>query len=125
MEPALRPGDYVVAIRSRRPPRRGDVVIVATADPERDLVKRVVGLSGETVSVTGGRVLLDGDPEADRWAQGPTSPDGSWLIPAGHVFVLGDQRTLSAGDSRLTGPTPVESIGWRVLGRYGRRRTRA
>jgi signal peptidase I len=122
MRPALSPGDYLVAVRPRRPPRRGDVVIFADPGlPGRELVKRVIGLSGETVTVTGGRVLVNGHPEADRWGWGPTTPDGSWLVPAGHVFVLGDDRVSSSGDSRATGPTLVESLAWRVLFRYGRR----
>ncbi|MET0830877.1 MAG: signal peptidase I [Acidimicrobiia bacterium] len=122
MSPTLSPGDYVVAVAARRPPRRGDVVIFADPElPGRDLVKRVIGLSGETVTVTDGRVLVNGHPEADRWARGPTTPDGSWLVPAGHVFVLGDDRVSSSGDSRATGPTLVESLAWRILFRYGRR----
>jgi signal peptidase I len=122
MAPSFAPGDYVVAVVARRPPRRGDVVIFADpGNPGRDLVKRVIGLSGETVTVTGGRVLVNGHPEADRWGRGPTTPDGSWLVPAGHVFVLGDDRVRSSGDSRATGPTLVESLAWRILFRYGRR----
>jgi signal peptidase I len=124
MVPALSPSDYGVAVAARRPPRRGDIVIFADpGQPGRDLVKRVIGLSGETLTVTDGRVVVNGRPEADRWGRGPTTPDGSWLIPAGHVFVLGDDRVSSSGDSRATGPTLVESLAWRVLFRYGRHRS--
>ncbi len=123
MEPALHPGDYVLAWEGRRPPRRGDVVLFRHPEaPGMELVKRVVGLSGETVTIDAGRITLNGDAAADRWGHGPTSPDGSWLVPAGHVFVLGDNRALSSSDSRLIGPVRVADLRWRVVGRYGRRR---
>ncbi len=126
MEPGLRPGDYVMTVAMRRAPRRGDVVILTGPHlPGLELVKRVVGLAGETVAITGGRLLVDRDEAADRWGHGPATPDGEWPVPAGHVFVIGDNRPLSSGDSPTTGPVPVEAVRWRVVGRYRRRRPRS
>ncbi|MDQ3783273.1 MAG: signal peptidase I [Actinomycetota bacterium] len=122
MEPSLRPGDYVVAVAGRRALRRGDIVILTTKSlPGLELVKRVIGLGGETITAIGGRILVDGTVSADRWGHGPVTLDGEWPVPPGHVFVLGDHRALSTADSRTVGPVPVAAVQWRVLGRYGRR----
>jgi len=117
MEPELLPGDWVIAVRIRRL-SRGDVVVV----PHRDragfeLVKRVLGLPGETVDIADGEVTVDGDG-VDRWAHGPTLPDGSWGVPDDSIFVLGDARLPSRADSRMLGPVPLETAQWRVRLRY-------
>jgi signal peptidase I len=117
MEPVLAPGDWVVAIPWRRV-TRGDVVVVP--HPERpgfELVKRVVGLPGEQLTIVNGRVFIDGDG-LDFWGEAPTRPDGDWVIPADTVFVLGDARLLSSSDSRTLGPVPVAAIEWRARFRY-------
>lgn len=119
MAPTLRDGDWVLARRLCRRPRRGDVVIFA--HPHRDgffLVKRVVALPGETVTIVRGAVLVDGEPQIEPWATGPTTPGGSWAVGPGQVFVLGDNRPASADDSRTHGPIARDAVGWRLLGRY-------
>ncbi len=119
MGPTLEPGDWVIARRLSGVPGRGDVIVFS--DPTgtgMNLVKRVIGLPGESVAITNGRVGIDGAILADRWADGVTMPDGTWDIPQGHVWVLGDNRGASRSDGRTIGTTPVESIGWQVVARY-------
>lgn len=119
MAPALLPGDYLVTRRLRHPPRRGDVVIFG--HPTRagfHLIKRVVGLGGESVDIAGGQVHIDGRPLAEAWADGPTRGDGSWQVGPAEAFVLGDARALSADDSRTLGPVPLAAMEWRAAFRY-------
>ncbi len=119
MAPVLEPGDWVIARRVSGVPERGDVVVFR--DPTgsgMNLVKRVIGLPGETVSITNGRVGIDGAILADRWAVGVTTHDGEWDVPPGHVWVLGDNRGASRSDGRTIGPTPLEDVGWQVVARY-------
>ena len=119
MAPALEPGDWVVAVRQSGAIDRGDVVI--TGDPTgsgMQLVKRVIGLPGEHLSIESGRVVIDGALLADRWASGATRPEGSWAIPDGHVFLLGDNRGASTSDSRIVGPIPIEALTWVVKAVY-------
>jgi signal peptidase I len=119
MSPALEEGDWVIARRLTGVPERGDVVVFD--DPTGSgmhLVKRVIGLPGEHVGIEGGRVTINGALLADRWASGVTGPDGSWDIPPDRVWLLGDNRALSASDGRVIGPTPLEDVRWLVLARY-------
>ena len=119
MAPALEPGDWIVARRRTGELARGDVVVFRDpAETGMDLVKRVVGLEGETVGVSSGRVTIDGALLADRWANGLTTPDGTWEVPEGQVWLLGDNRGASASDGRTLGPTSTENIGWVVVARY-------
>lgn len=80
------------------------------------LVKRVIGLPGQTVTVKADGVYVDGqllnEPYANL-AQG-TGPLGTWKVPENDVFMMGDHRGRSE-DSRYFGPIPVSSIVGRVF----------
>jgi signal peptidase I len=119
MDPALRSGDYVIAQARTRAIERGDVVIIVSPlQADLDLVKRVVGLPGETIAVSSGQVHVDGAVLAEPWADGPTRPDGEWRLGANEVFLLGDNRALSTSDSREIGPVHLDDVRWKVAGRY-------
>ena len=117
MRPSLQSGDYLVAVLANTL-ERGDIVIYPDpAEPSRDLIKRVIAVGGERVAIAGGRVAIDGRILIEPWADGPTHPDGSWLVPPNTVFTLGDNRRLSSGDSRRSGPIPA-SGSYRAVWRY-------
>ena len=86
--------------------------------PEFALVKRVIGLPGEEVVVTGAQVHVQGHVLAEPWADGPKLPDGIWTMGPSEIFVLGDRRAASADDSRAAGPVPFEAIEATVRYRY-------
>jgi len=94
---------------------------VAVRDPgDRELIKRVIGLPGETVEGRDGRVRIDGrrliEPYLD--ADVVTSDFGPVEIPEGHVFVMGDNRTNSH-DSRFSdiGTIDIDTIVGRAIAR--------
>jgi signal peptidase I len=124
MLPALTPGDILLCRRPGLRVERGDFVVFPyPRRPDFQLVKRVVGLGGETVRIDWGEVLIDGRP-LDRWGRGSTYPDGVWTIPEEEVFVLSDNRLATRDDSRHFGPVPVADLArvwWRV--RIGRGRS--
>lgn len=114
MAPSIRTGDRVSC--SRRAPsrlRRGDVVVF-TGWPGRPspvaLVKRVVGLPGETVESPDGTVLVvNGAPLAEPYAD-PGGPSFAPVaVPEDAYFLAGDHRRMSA-DSRQNGPVPRSAI---------------
>jgi signal peptidase I len=119
MSPALEPGDFVVALRRRTDPARGDVVVFPhPTRPGFDLVKRVIGLPGEHVEIAAGAVAIGSRILAEPWADGPTYPEGSWDLGPDEAFLLGDRRPDSSADSRTIGPVPIAALGWVVVLRY-------
>jgi signal peptidase I len=107
--------DVVVADRvvyAFRAPRRGEIVVArlgaaaaARCGGDRVVVKRVIGLGGETVSEAGGVVSVDGrrltEPYVDLFHR-DHAPARRWRVPAGAYFLMGDNRQSSC-DSRTFG----------------------
>ena len=100
-------------------PRRGDVIVLH--DPEggpESLIKRVVGLPGERIQITDGRLFIDGVLLDEPYlSQGTQSVGRSWSVPPLSVFVLGDNRVASR-DSRTFGAVQLDQIVGRALFRY-------
>jgi len=122
MMSTLHNGDRVLVNRLSyrlHDPRRGDVVVLRKFDAataERDLIKRVIGLPGETIEVKSCVVYIDDvplqepylDPEIQA-RDGCGSDQTPTVVPAGQVFVLGDHRGRSS-DSRAFGPVPYDLL---------------
>jgi len=115
MSPTLHDGDQMIVRSIFYTPRRGDVVIFSKHD-FRDgeaLVKRVIALGGDVVDIDGttGIVYVNGEPLSEPFTSGPTFHMGNidypFLVPEGHVFVLGDNRNNSQ-DSRHRSIGPVD-----------------
>jgi signal peptidase I len=137
MEPTLMVGDRIVVDKlsyDLHGVHRGDIVVFArpakencAGAPVPDLVKRIIGLPGETISLSGnGYVLINGKRLNETWLpsskQGSTYPgpsgttyslDHPYKIPANHYFVMGDNRGISC-DSRYWGPIAKSSIVGKV-----------
>ena len=109
--------------------RRGDVVVFKYPDePERDFIKRVIGLPGETLELRNKKVYVNGQPLDEPYvhflepasdAQEVTSFDvreryGPVRVPEGQYFVMGDNRDNSQ-DSRYWGFLPRGYIKGRAL----------
>lgn len=118
MAPLLAPGDYLLTrlIRNGRSPERGDIVVFRSGP--RYLVKRVIGLPGETLRIEAGVLLIDGKPFSDLWWSAATRPDMESQVPADSWFVLGDNRSHSADDSRSRGPVGRGALHSVVVARY-------
>jgi signal peptidase I len=102
---------------------RGDVVVFARPPRDQgepgvhDLVKRVIGLPGERISSQGNQVLINGRVLREPWLpknEGLGQPIEPQVIPKGHYFVMGDNRTDSL-DSRSFGPIAGSLIVGRVV----------
>ena len=137
MLPTLQLGDRIIVDKLSyrfHDPQRGDIVVFARPPLEdqaySDLVKRVIGLPGETISSKGGAVYINGKRLAEPWlppgpqsatnalAGGDSHPQfdlpGPVKIPPGDYYVMGDNRQDSE-DSRFFGPIPKSLIVGRAV----------
>jgi signal peptidase I len=146
MESTIRVGDHILVnkfaygrtltvaereILPFRPIARHDVIIFKfPGQPERDYVKRVIGLPGETVEIKERQVMVKRVGESQfytlredyvRHIDSPSAPDPDSLnnmpptvVPPGSYFVLGDNREDSR-DSREWGPVPEDHIRGKAL----------
>ena len=136
MAPTLQVGDRIIVNKLSyrlHDVHRGDIVVFARPPLEdqayADLVKRVIGLPGETISSKNGHVYIDGKRLSEPWLPpGPQSMTealpgdshpqfnmpGPVKIPAGAYYVMGDNRTNSE-DSRFFGPIPRSLIVGRAV----------
>jgi signal peptidase I len=93
-------------------PQRFDVVVIRVpSQGDELLIKRVIGLPGETVEIRDGHVYINGELLDEPFTTEQTRP-GRYTritVPPLHVFVLGDNRNHS-NDSRSFGPVPIENI---------------
>jgi signal peptidase I len=104
-------------------PNRGDVVVLHqdSGASDRDLIKRVIALPGETIEVRSCEVLIDGkqleEPYLDPEVVTPGNCGGDTppvTVPADHVFVMGDNRGGSQ-DSRALGPIDEDDLVGRAF----------
>ena len=92
-------------------PNRGDIVIFkAPKNPRKNLIKRVIGLPGDTVEIIRGNVFINGTKLTETYTQRHLNLHNSKIIvPDNNYFVLGDNR-LASNDSRDWGTVSIENI---------------
>lgn len=111
MLPTLQPGEFLLVNKMAYELgdfNRGDIVVFHYS-PEEDYIKRVIGLPGDTVEIGDGRVLVNGQLLEEPYISAPPQYTGSWEVPEGSLFVLGDNRNQSS-DSHRWGFIDEESV---------------
>lgn len=115
MEPTLQIGDRIIVSKlSYRlgEPHRGDIIVFKyPLDPNRDFVKRLIGLPGETVALRNSQLYINGQRVSENYLPaGLQFPDfGPERVSPGYYLVLGDNRNNS-DDSRVWGPLPRQNV---------------
>jgi len=113
MEPTLVSGEYVIVNRlSYRlgNPRQGDIIVFHyPVNPEEEFIKRVIGLPGDQIEVKNGSVYVNGQILEENYLRARTNYLGTWTVPEGNLFVLGDNRNNSS-DSHDWGTVPMEYV---------------
>jgi len=113
MEPTLVSGEYVIINRlSYRlgSPQRGDIIVFHfPRDPKEEYIKRLIGLPGDEVEVKNGAVYVNGQLLDESYLNVKMDYYGTWRIPAGQLFVLGDNRNNSS-DSHDWGTVPMDYV---------------
>jgi signal peptidase I len=132
MAPTLHTGDRILVVKTRLltgPVTRGNIVVLhlaslfpctAGGDDVQDLVRRVIGLPGETISSVGDTIDINGRPLREPgWYERASGqlgykPIHRMAIPPDHYFVMGDSRANSC-DSRSFGAVPASDIVGKVV----------
>lgn len=128
MEPALNVDDRIVV--DQLTPRftdyqRGDIVVfhdpggwLGDGGEEDFLVKRIIAVAGDTITGrSDGTVTVNGADLVEPWARLTSQEPFTFTVPAGDVWVMGDNRGNSA-DSRVHGTVPSQDIVGRVVWVY-------
>jgi signal peptidase I len=131
----LRPSDRVLVNRlvyHFRKPRRGDIIVFDSKALGKTLIKRIIGLPGEEISLGNGHVYINGHPLREPYVrvvngvQTPSEPftggepwslTQPYKIPSGHYFMMGDNR-LYSDDSRDWGTVSNGEIIGEAFFRY-------
>jgi signal peptidase I len=108
MSPELLPEDYIFALKVKNEIKRGDIVVFKNEEKGIDVVKRVVGLPGETISSADGSVLINNELLSNDWATTITDDFIKYEIEDSELFVIGDNRKLSTSDSRTLGAIKID-----------------
>ncbi len=114
MTNTLQNGDMLVLFSRLYTLDHGDIVVVNRPD-EAPLIKRVIGLEGDVISidVENGRMLRNGEVLDEPYVRGGFTPafgfEGPYTVPEGHLFVMGDNRRDSM-DSRQLGAMPMQQV---------------
>lgn len=101
MVPTLNVGDrlFVTRIYNRDKLERGDIVVFYSREEDESMIKRLIGLPGDEVVITDGVVTVNGETLVEDYIGTPDNFNGTYYVPEGKYFFLGDNR-LRSKDSR-------------------------
>ena len=121
MEPTLFKDNYVMVNKlgyKTGSPDRGDIVVFRyPLNPDEQYIKRVVGLPGDRIHISGGEVFVNDEQLLEPYISVQTKSGGNWVIPEDSLFVMGDNRNNSR-DSRFWGVVPFENLVGRAFAVY-------
>ena len=127
MDPTFETGDYLIvdelSYRFKTPERGSILIFKYPRDPRKSFVKRVIGLPGETVSISLGQVTIintqhpNGFVLDEPYVEDSKKDTMNYTVGVGEYFVLGDNR-LSSSDSRIWGLVPEKNIIGRPVVRF-------
>lgn len=113
MVPTLQDGEFVLVNKlsyKLGDVSRGDIIVFHyPVNPDEDLIKRVIGLPGDTVKVQDGQVYVNNMPLTETYIAAAPTYSSEWQVPEDNYFVLGDNRNNSS-DSHSWGLLPSEKI---------------
>lgn len=112
MTPTLEDSQYLIINNLAyylNEPERGDIIVFHHPKSDINLIKRVIGLPGDTVEITNQAVTVNGVPLDEPYIKELPRYNGRWTVPVGEYFVLGDNRNNSS-DSHTWLFLPKENI---------------
>ena len=105
MSPAIRSGDLRFARKKlNRKYQRGDVLVFHSQEYNKDFVKRLIGLPGDKIEIKNGDVFINGNLLNEPYVVNNSVYRGSFEVPAGSYFFLGDNRDASTDSRSFNNP---------------------
>lgn len=118
MYPTFDNGEFVIVNKLAyrwSEPKRGDIIVFHNPlNPSVEFIKRIIGLPGETVTISDGQVYINGALLKEPYiSEGPLY-ENEWIVPENSLYVLGDNRNNSQ-DSHSWGALPIDYIVGKAL----------
>ncbi|QOS98801.1 signal peptidase I [Brevibacterium sp. JNUCC-42] len=116
MDPTMKDGSIVLLNKIPThfsAPAFGDVVVIHEEAKGYEIIKRIIGLPGDTVKIEKGIVYVNDSPLPELYTQGISNDMDPLTVSNDHMFILGDNRTLGESmDSRdpSVGQLPIKDI---------------
>jgi signal peptidase I len=118
MQPSLSNGELVLVNKLAykfQEPRRGDIIIFHfPGDPDREFIKRIIGLPGDKIKIFNGHVYINNQLIYEPYIAAAPAYQSEWETPPDHLFVLGDNRNNSS-DSHSWGTVPLANVVGKAL----------
>ena len=119
MQPTLYTNEYVFMEKVTywfSPPQHGDIIICSYPNSTDTYVKRVIGVGGDRIRVTGGVLYINDVASYDYYADIMYNDMDEVTVPPDHVFVMGDNRNASMDStSSSIGPLPFSMVQGKAL----------
>jgi signal peptidase I len=118
MLPTLHDGEFVLVNKLAYrlgAPARGDIIVFrSTTTTDLDLIKRIMGVPGDKISIRNGQVTINDQTLSEPYINAIPNYSGEWQVPEDYLFVLGDNRNNSS-DSHLWGLLPQKNVIGKAL----------
>lgn len=113
MNKTFKNGDILILYKLSKI-KRFDVIVLHETDDDEKIIKRVIGMPGDTVAIKDGEIYINDKKIEDKYAYGMTSDYDRITLKSDEYFILGDNRLISK-DSRYFGPIKEKEIKGKVV----------
>lgn len=120
MENTFYNNDMLILWELNYTPQRGDVIVCNSKNPlNENLIKRVIALPGDQITVRNGTVTVNGEQLNEPYVKEAvwSGYNVQMTVPQGKIFLMGDNRNNSA-DSRMIGPVDRSAIIGKAVFRF-------
>lgn len=113
MNKTFKNGDILILYKLSKI-KRFDVIVLHEEKDNEKIIKRVIGMPGDTVAIKDGEIYINDEKIDDEYAYGMTTDYERITLKSDEYFILGDNRLISK-DSRYFGPIKEKEIKGKVI----------
>lgn len=113
MKQTLKNGDILLLYKLGNV-KRNDIIVLHEEKDNEKIIKRIIGMPGDTVAIKNGEIYINDKVIKDTYAYGETSDYNKITLDSDEYFILGDNRLISK-DSRYFGPIKESEIKGKII----------